>query len=499
MKNLSILSLLFFMVQGRIEIFASDNKNIKNKEHLNLVPFHLTMNGIRIARGSRFLSHQPNSLDSLDFSEHLLSINSHGTDNRKAIFVDSDSTANLHVINKHLDTRINIKNENKETAKLDLSQILPRQIKLTIFSYLGGDNWAYSAKIVTNEKNEKIRSLCLLNQNTIAIGLINGNIEIWDYINNKLLANLTNKIAGHDFSVVSLLFEPQNNILISGDLDGKVFLWNLTNMGQVCNDIARSGGIKAMCLINLPKKIYIALGLENGLIELVDLDILLFINIGETQEIIKLRDDNTQEITQLIASPDNKYIVSGSADSWIKIWDINSKKLLHSISNLHGRVISLKWIIQELEPRNIKNILIAAFNDKLIAKWNMNFVLNPKKLKDLAFAQKISSMRYLTSLNNYLVVQEDSKIKAFSDDEKIKHNFILDSNVKYNEQLLLSENDDLLIFTNTNEVYFYSNIGKQLLSLFCLLEETRNSSSNNLSISSNSTRSGRSNSDCCVM
>lgn len=158
---------------------------------------------------------------------------------------------------------------------------------------------------------DKITSLSWmrLNSNTLAIGLDDGRVEIWDTIENKLLRTLK----GHMQRVSSLSWN--QNILTTGSLDTKI--------------------------INH--------------------------DIRSANHIVSRFEDHTKEVWGLKWSFDGTQLASGSNDNTLWIWDINlARRPRHCFIEHKAAVKALAWC--PLEP----NLLASGggTKDKSMKFWN---------------------------------------------------------------------------------------------------------------------------------
>lgn len=166
------------------------------------------------------------------------------------------------------------------------------------------------------------------------VGLINGNIEIWDFATREKVRLLN----GNKPFIANILLSHDNKYILSNSRDGEIKIWDL-NSGEL---IKNAHGI---LLSNYPKEGYYILKAdhyENGTIIVKDLikDKLIHKYVGIWTNMISV-----------VASPNGKYIITGSDDQTIKIWDFKTEKLLYKLRadehTVHSIIITAdgKYII----------------------------------------------------------------------------------------------------------------------------------------------------------
>jgi WD40 repeat protein len=185
------------------------------------------------------------------------------------------------------------------------------------------------------------------------------------------------------------------------------------------NKIINNGYPVCRLTVPLETQIESMASLNNGKLVLgAKNEILLF--EGENKNITSLSKDIKGRINCLIKLS-NGNVASGGQDNTIKIWDINKKQL---ISTLTGHT-SMIWEIRELEG----NKIISASDDNKSKIWD----LNTKKSEDLCKSNRhISSIAVLK--NNKVVLASGKNIFLYDLKTKEQESF-LDISVWYLKEL----------------------------------------------------------------
>ena len=177
---------------------------------------------------------------------------------------------------------------------------------------------------------EKIDSIAILNNNTIAVGAFN-TVRVFNTENKKELYSLV----GHEKSICSLI-KVNNNMLISGSYDNLIKVWDLNE--QVCN-FTLYGHDSAVYTIILLNDGRLASGsgswdkslkiwnLENKKCE--------FTLIGHKREIRALKQMS------------NGWLLSGSVDKTIKVWNLNRRCCLQTLISHYDVIFSICIVNKE--------------------------------------------------------------------------------------------------------------------------------------------------------
>lgn len=156
-----------------------------------------------------------------------------------------------------------------------------------------------------------------------------GTVKLWDFETGKELQTLDVNAAE------SLCFSPDGNALVVGCMDCfTTFLWDPSTftweISQLDFFTGRSGFIR-VCLLYKDDKKLLATGSDDGTTMLLDFETLAPINLFTTYPHL-LEDgyepedpiDNPFSIRSVCFTPDGKYLVTGSNDGGVRLWDIES-------------------------------------------------------------------------------------------------------------------------------------------------------------------------------
>ena len=173
-------------------------------------------------------------------------------------------------------------------------------------------------------------------------------VNIWDTETGELVATLPVNL-----QIGSMDISPDGS-KIALSCYHKIQIWSLISKKELISidDNSVNGfGIKYS---NDGKKL--AVGLGNGEIKLFD---------PETLQLLTTLQGHFKPVLSVSFSKDNKYLVSGSSDQMIKVWNLQTQKELKSLINEH------KGTVQAVSFNPTANSFATTGQDKLIKIWKI--------------------------------------------------------------------------------------------------------------------------------
>ena len=194
------------------------------------------------------------------------------------------------------------------------------------------DQQTFELQITGNQGT--VRSLCFEPTNDLVLLSANSGestIKIWDTIKGINIVCLE----GHDSDVNSVKWSNDSQLFASCGLDKTVRFWDIRDYKYInILSAIKYAEINDISIFSKGNNIIVAVGHTDGLVTIWDYS---------KQCVIKEIYEHNEEVRSLAFSPDGKYLLSGSFDSKIKIYDINNN--FKNIGELeHGdKVVSCKW------------------------------------------------------------------------------------------------------------------------------------------------------------
>ncbi|KAG0701014.1 WD40-repeat-containing domain protein [Suillus ampliporus] len=248
----------------------------------------------------------------------------------------------------------------------------------------------------------------------------------------KLLMKPLQKMEGHIFTVNGILRLPGGRRIISCSWpDGSLRVWDLESrmqVGEAWKDEG-SGAVRAIALSPDGKKV--ANGSQDGAVRLWDID---------TGKVVKKWTGHTNFVLSICWSPDGGRVVSGSCDGTIRVWDVESGKTIIGPIKTEGSTV---WAV----CYSPDGAMIAA-GTPWVEVWNAN---TGELLKTLDLTDFILCLAWTSDGKTLIIAGGFGKIRKFDtatwteiavlDGHKTRVNVNAIS-LSPNERILASVSDD---------------------------------------------------------
>ncbi|MBY0523182.1 MAG: FecR domain-containing protein [Gemmataceae bacterium] len=223
---------------------------------------------------------------------------------------------------------------------------------------------------------------------TLVTGHGDGTIKLWDAAGSEVRRTLK----GHKRPVKALAFSPAGGLLASASDDRFVKLWDPVNGTDVGTLKGLKGGIDAIAFS--PDGTQLATG---GGFAKATPEVRLF-DVVSRQEIGSFQGEHTNHVTAVAFSRDGKTLATGGKDNVIKLWDVFTRLVRHTLDGHTNRIVSLAY-----SPDG--QTLASASRDRTVQLWEPDTGKNRRILKgafgdvrSIAFA--LDSKRLAVADNN---------------------------------------------------------------------------------------------------
>ncbi|MBI4851329.1 MAG: serine/threonine protein kinase [Acidobacteria bacterium] len=174
-----------------------------------------------------------------------------------------------------------------------------------------------------------------------------GAIKIWDLKKKRVRGALH----GHELAVNALAVSPNGKMLASTSSDGSVKIWDIASEKEIASFDKYQGSLRSVAFSPNNKLLVLA---NDANIELWD------ISSKERQAVFE---GHIRLVEDLEFSHDGNFVISGGVDETIKIWDINKKSLVGTISCPNHCVNTL--------ANSVDGIVATGGKDSTIRLWDV--------------------------------------------------------------------------------------------------------------------------------
>src|SRR5579884_953720 len=201
----------------------------------------------------------------------------------------------------------------------------------------------------------------------LATGSKDSTVKLWDVPTHREIATLP-EFSGWVFSVA---FSPDGKLLATGSWDGAVQIWSLSPLKQLWSHRGYSREVDVVTFS--PDGKTLAFGCFDGTVKLLNVATHQEIATLKGHTIVKLLSADAVEIATLRGhryevdalrfSPDGKTLASGSQDSTVKLWSLNT---FQEVGTLRGHRSSIYSIVYSPDGK----ILATGSEDTTVRLWN---------------------------------------------------------------------------------------------------------------------------------
>ncbi|MHA1989340.1 MAG: serine hydrolase [Candidatus Hodarchaeales archaeon] len=236
----------------------------------------------------------------------------------------------------------------------------------------------------------RVREVAFSKDDTLlATGASDGSIKIWNISSGRSIYSLQR----HLYGVIALDFSPSGEILASGGIDNKVNLWNISTGNLIKTIQFNPHGI--LDLKWLPDGELLAVGGGEWMSDVHHTNdltkILQLINITSGKS-VKSFIGHKDTITSLSFSKNGSFLISGSWDNTVKLWNVETGEEIKSFNHTKY-VMDVEFSIDEKS-------IISGSMDKTINIWEID---SGTIKKELLINQSIWSIS-LSSIDSTLAV-----------------------------------------------------------------------------------------------
>ena len=188
----------------------------------------------------------------------------------------------------------------------------------------------------------------------LASGAYNRTVTLWDIATRQNIATLE----GHTDAVNAVAFSSDTAMLVSGALDQTVKLWDIATRRNIATLEGHTGMIYSVAFS--PDRKMIASGAYDRTVKLWDV---------ATRRNIATLEGHTDAVTSVAFSPDGTTLASGSGDDTLKLWDVATRR---NIATLEGHTDAVTSVAFSSDRKS----LATGGMDQKIRLWSIAIQTN---------------------------------------------------------------------------------------------------------------------------
>ncbi|MEZ4936307.1 MAG: caspase family protein [Crocinitomicaceae bacterium] len=254
-------------------------------------------------------------------------------------------------------------------------------------------SFSQEAELITQERNLGVITKIVYNSDGEYIANINdgeNTIKVWEVQSGKIIGVLE----GHEKKITSICFTDKDSKIVSGDLDGKIIIWDL-NSWDIADSSRISGGVLTLQSFSDGNRIYAGsvsgeiyeiqknkswqaesiINIKAPITQLTLNETETKLLVGTRKGIVALIDTKSNskiKVGKILASAitgialienDSKIIVSGGSGI-VQIWDATTFKKLNQFQAHLAAVTSMDY-----NPK--KKMFVTGSQDRSIKLWDM--------------------------------------------------------------------------------------------------------------------------------
>ena len=294
------------------------------------------------------------------------------------------------------------KNKNRDEINKKYKDVLPGEIpeerKISKASKLA---FGYTCSQTIESAHEKAIT-CLtyiLKRNEIATGSVDETIKIWKINYKKGEISLNKELTGHSDSITCLKDFPKLNCFCSTSSDNTIKLWDCSSLKCLKTLKYHTKCVLSCCYNPIGKKEIFSGG--------EDLNIIVWSTEKgiEKYEEIKALKGHTKRVSSLAYADDFNYLLSGSDDKTLRVWDTKNIEDIQCIKIIKDMMSPVDFLLY------LENRLIVGCEDGLISFIKMNKM---KRCRSVKFSNSpIYSINIFHKHRYLLIGNKDGKARVW--------------------------------------------------------------------------------------
>ena len=204
---------------------------------------------------------------------------------------------------------------------------------------------------VINTVSNNVYDICF-SKNGISIAVTDNNtIKIYTTYTKEFLKEFIN---GHTAEIRAIDISKNDSILVSGDKDGKIVVWDFIN-NKILKTLSYQKGVISSLKISPDARFLVSGGIDKK-VYLYDL---------KNNSLLHEFTDHSDDVTSVAFSPDGKLLASAGGDKTIKIYDLSNYKMVTSLTRHKSWVRAIAFSSDSKK-------LISCGDDSRVITWDLS-------------------------------------------------------------------------------------------------------------------------------
>ena len=204
--------------------------------------------------------------------------------------------------------------------------------------------------------------------------------------------------AAHLSLVESMAFSPDGKYLVSGSFQ-EIAVWDpLTGQQR-----HKAGGFAhevVALAFSLDGKL---LGVAGGE-PTVEGEIKVF-EVGTWKQLVDIKNGHSDTVYGIAFSPDNKMVATGSADKFVKVWELPTGKFVKSFEGHTHHVLDVGWMADG-------KLLASAGGDNTVKVWDFDKGEQARTIA--AHGKQVTRLLFIGKKQEFITAGGDNVVKAFN-------------------------------------------------------------------------------------
>jgi WD40 repeat protein len=204
--------------------------------------------------------------------------------------------------------------------------------------------------------------------------------------------------AAHLSLVEALAYSPDGKLLVSGGFQ-EIAIWNPAD-GKLIQKIPGFAHSVVALAFSLDGKLLAVAGGEPT----VEGEIKVF-EVGSWKKFAEVKNGHSDTVYGICFSPDAKMIATGSADKFVKVWEIPSGKFVKSFEGHTHHVLDIGWMSDG-------KLLASAGGDNTVKVWDFEKGEQARTIP--AHAKQVTRLLFINKKPEFITAGGDNQVKAFN-------------------------------------------------------------------------------------